>query len=72
MLGFWWPDFDSSDYELHTVISCFSYLTEIRPCYGDADLRQKEDKIKMLEHDIYELEKETNKLVLFIERGGSK
>ena len=46
--------------------------TEIRPCYGDADLRQKEDKIKMLEHDIYELEKETNKLVLFIERGGSK
>jgi cob(I)alamin adenosyltransferase len=45
---------------------------ELRPCYGDADLKQKENEIKMLEHDIYELEKETNKLVLFIERGGSK
>ena len=46
--------------------------TEIRPCHGDADLRQKEDEIKMLELEIYELEKKTNRLVLFIERDGSK
>jgi len=45
---------------------------ELRPCSGDADLRQKEDEIKMLKREIYDLEKETNRLVLFIEGGGSK
>ena len=45
---------------------------ELRPCRGDADLRQKEKEIKMLEREIYDLEKETNRLVLFIEGGLSK
>ena len=57
--------------ELHRFKDLLKKI-ELRPCHGDADLRQKEDEIKMLEHDIYELEKETNRLVLFIEKGGSK
>ena len=42
---------------------------ELRPCRGDADLRQKEEEIKILQSEIYDIEKETNKLILFDQRG---
>ena len=41
---------------------------ELRPCQGDADLKQKEEEIKILQREIYDMEKETNKLILFNQR----
>lgn len=45
---------------------------ELRPCHGDVGLRKKEEEIHMLKREIYSVEKEANKLILFIERGGVK
>ncbi len=45
---------------------------ELRPCHGDADLKKKDEEVKMLKREIYDLEKETNLFVLFMERGESK
>jgi hypothetical protein len=45
---------------------------ELRPCHGDADLRQKQEEMEILKREIYDIEKETNKLVLFIDRGEVK
>lgn len=44
---------------------------ELRPCHGDSDLRQKEEEVRMLKREIYDIEKETNKYAIFMERGGS-
>ena len=44
-------------------------VVELRPCHGDADLRQKEEEIKILQREIYDIEKETNRLILFNQRG---
>jgi len=44
---------------------------ELRPCLGDADLKQKDEEVKMLKREIYALEKDTNQFVLFMERGES-
>ena len=32
--------------------------TELRPCHGDTDLRQRENELEILKSKIYELEKE--------------
>ena len=32
--------------------------TELRPCQGDTDLRQRENELEILKSKIYELEKE--------------
>ena len=32
--------------------------TEVRPCHGDTDLRQRENELEILKSKIYELEKE--------------
>ena len=44
---------------------------ELKPCHGDADLRQKDEDIKILKREIYDIEKETNQFALFLERGES-
>ncbi|MFC1532755.1 hypothetical protein ACFL7M_05260 [Thermodesulfobacteriota bacterium] len=44
---------------------------ELRPCQGDADLKQKDEEIKMLKRAIYDLEKETNLFEIFTARGES-
>lgn len=33
---------------------------ELKPCYGDADLRKKENDLSMLWKEIYNLEKQIN------------
>jgi hypothetical protein len=43
---------------------------ELRPCQGDADLKQKDEEIKMLKREIYKLETKTNQFKLYFERGG--
>ena len=35
-------------------------VVELQPCYGDADLRQKENDLTRLWEEIYNLEKEIN------------
>lgn len=57
--------------ELHRLKGLLKVI-ELRPCHNDAGLREKEEEIKMLKREIYDVEKEANKLVLFIKRGGVK
>ncbi|MFC1535239.1 hypothetical protein ACFLZG_07675 [Thermodesulfobacteriota bacterium] len=44
---------------------------ELRPCRGDADLKQKDEEVQMLKRTIYDLERETNIFVIFTEHGES-
>ena len=43
---------------------------ELRPCHGDAELRQKEEDLKIMKREIYELEKEANQLAMYMSRKG--
>ena len=44
---------------------------ELRPCHGDADIRKKELEIENLRGEIYELEKEANKIEMFLSARGN-
>ena len=44
---------------------------ELRPCHGDADIRQKELEIMDLKKEIYELEKEANQIAVFLSAMGN-
>ena len=44
---------------------------ELRPCHGDADLKQKDEELVMLRREIYELEKEANLFSIYISGIGS-
>jgi septal ring factor EnvC (AmiA/AmiB activator) len=39
---------------------------ELRPCHGDADLNKKDEDVRMLRREIYQLEKEANRYVLYV------
>lgn len=39
---------------------------ELRPCYGDEDLKQKDSDLALLRQEIYKLEKEVNQFAIFI------
>lgn len=39
---------------------------ELRPCHGDADLKKKDEDISVLKREIYQLEKEANRYVLYV------
>jgi hypothetical protein len=45
---------------------------ELRPCRGDADIQQKENELRMIKREIYELEKEANQYALYISGIGRK
>ena len=45
---------------------------ELRPCRGDVDIKQKDQEILTLKHEIYELEKEANQYAMFVSSIGSK
>lgn len=38
---------------------------EIRPCKGDADLRKKDEEIKLLKLEIYQIEKDINQFSFY-------
>jgi len=59
-------DIKKSQKELYRLKELLKKL-EIRPCQGDADLRQKDEEVKMLKREIDDLEKETNQFVLFVD-----
>ena len=40
---------------------------ELRPCKGDADLKQKDEEIKALKQEIYQIEKENNQITPFMQ-----
>ena len=40
--------------------------TELRPCYGDADLMKKDSDLASLRQEIYRLEKEVNQFAVYI------
>jgi len=44
---------------------------ELRPCKGDADIKQKEEEIFMLKREIYDLEKDANQYAIFVSGIGS-
>ena len=44
---------------------------ELRPCQGDADIKQKDQEMLDLKREIYELEKEANQYAIFIAGIGS-
>ena len=39
---------------------------ELQPCHGDAELKEKEQTIKALKREIYELETEANQFAMFV------
>jgi hypothetical protein len=45
---------------------------ELRPCHGDADIRQKDNELRMIKREIYELEKEANQYALYVSGIGRK
>ena len=43
---------------------------QLRPFHGDAELRKKEEDLKIMKREIYELEKEANQLTVYISGKG--
>jgi hypothetical protein len=51
--------------EINTMKMKFRDI-ELRPCYGDEDLKKKDSDLTILRQEIYKLEKEVNQFPVFI------